>query len=88
MLVSKRNMLSCMILRANETYSSRALLVEHLVHAYGQAIIHEQKSICEHEHHVMSILNMIASLRTFVRQYSRKLPQELWLRLPLFFNTC
>ena len=62
MLANKRNMLSCMILRANETYSSRALLVKYSVYACGQAIIHKQKSICEHELHVTSILNTIASL--------------------------
>ena len=62
MLASKLNMLSCMILRANETYSLRALLIEHSVHACGQAIIHEPKGICEHEHQVTSILNTIASL--------------------------
>ena len=62
MLASKRYMLSSMILRANKTYSSRALLVEHSVHACGQAIIYEQKSICEHEYHVKNILNMILSL--------------------------
>ena len=61
MLTSKHNMLSCMILRANEIYSSRALLVEHSVDACWQAIIHEQKSTCKHELHVTSILNIIAS---------------------------
>ena len=44
MLASKRNMLSCMILRANEAYSSRELLVEYSVHACGQALIHDKKA--------------------------------------------
>ena len=77
-------MLSCMILRANETYSSRALLVEHSVDSYGKAIIQEHKSTYEDEYHVMSIL-MAHLCETGVR---RKLTREVGLRLPSFSNTC
>ena len=84
MFASKRNMLSCMILRANETYSSRVLLVEHSVDSYGKVIIHEQKSTYDDEYHVMNIL-MAHLCETGV---SRKLAREVGLRLPSFSNTC
>ena len=69
MLASKCYVLSCMILHA--------IKLNARVH-YSSSVLRSSfnsraKRSCEHEHHVTSILNMIACKPTFVRQYSRKL---------------